>query len=137
MDANNKMSLTTRVLLGMIFGIAAGFMLRLFPADGVVHELELEFVDIVAGIFELDDERLERLKSRHIVSKEGDPYLILGADRNWDNKKLKAHHRSVIMKNHPDAMVARGVPPEFLKIANDRLAKINVAWDAICKERGI
>lgn len=45
MDANNKMSLTTRVLLGMVFGIAAGFMLRLFPTDGVVHEY------IVNGLF--------------------------------------------------------------------------------------
>lgn len=106
-------------------------------ADGIVHELELEFVSIVAAIFEINEDRLERLKSRHIISKEGDPYLVLGADREWDVEQLKVHHRKMILKNHPDTMVARGVPPEFLKIANERLAKINVAWDAICKERGI
>ena len=31
--------------------------------------------------------------------------------------------------------MARGVPPEFLKLANDKLSAINAAYEAIEKER--
>ena len=34
-------------------------------------------------------------------------------------------------ENHPDRLIARGVPEEFLRIANDRLAAINAAWERI------
>jgi DnaJ like chaperone protein len=34
-------------------------------------------------------------------------------------------------ENHPDRLIARGVPEEFLAIANRRLAAINAAYEAI------
>jgi DnaJ like chaperone protein len=43
----------------------------------------------------------------------------------------------LVRENHPDRMIARGVPKEFLAIANDRLAAINRAWDNIKRERGL
>ena len=106
-------------------------------ADHVIHERELYFVENVASIFGLDDKGFEAIKLRHVMPEEGDPYAQLGADRDWDNARLKAHYRSLVMENHPDRMIARGVPEEFLKIANDRIASINQAWEYICRERGI
>ena len=32
-------------------------------------------------------------------------------------------------ENHPDSLIARGVPEEFIKLANDKLAAINTAYD--------
>lgn len=106
-------------------------------ADGVIHELELGFVDIVSGIFEIDADELERIKLRHVMPEDGDPYVLIGAQRGWDNQTLKAHYRKLVRDNHPDRMIARGVPEEFMKIANDRLAAINQAWAHISKERGL
>jgi len=34
-------------------------------------------------------------------------------------------------------MIARGAPEEFLAVANEKLARINVAYEAIRKERGL
>jgi DnaJ like chaperone protein len=34
-------------------------------------------------------------------------------------------------------LIAQGVPEEFVQIANDKLAAINVAYDKIEKERGL
>jgi DnaJ like chaperone protein len=79
----------------------------------------------------------EGIKLRHVSPEEGDPYVILGADPDWSIEVLKKHHRKLVKDNHPDRMLARGVPEEFLRIANDRLAAINQAWDHICTERGI
>jgi DnaJ like chaperone protein len=35
------------------------------------------------------------------------------------------------VENHPDRLIARGVPEEFVRIANDRLAAINAAWERV------
>lgn len=40
-------------------------------------------------------------------------------------------------ENHPDMLVARGVPKELVTIANEKLSAINVAYDRIAKARGI
>jgi DnaJ like chaperone protein len=36
---------------------------------------------------------------------------------------------------HPDVMIARGVPPEAVKLAEDRLRALNQAWEEISKAR--
>lgn len=120
-----------------ILGDVLDGLFYIAKADGVIHELELGFVDIVSGIFEIDAAELERIKLRHVMPEDGDPYVLIGAQRDWDNQTLKAHYRKLVRDNHPDRMIARGVPEEFMKIANDRLAAINQAWAHISKERGL
>ena len=48
---------------------------------------------------------------------------------------MKARHRALVMENHPDRAIARGVPPEAVTIATERLAAINAAYDRIAAER--
>ena len=48
---------------------------------------------------------------------------------NTDNK--------LVADNHPDKLMGRGVPPEFVEIATRKLAAINAAYDSIAKERGL
>ena len=38
-------------------------------------------------------------------------------------------------ESHPDRLIARGVPEEFLAIANARLAALNAAYEQIEKSR--
>ncbi len=38
-------------------------------------------------------------------------------------------------ENHPDKLIARGVPEEFVRMANDKLASINGAYEKIRHER--
>jgi len=38
-------------------------------------------------------------------------------------------------ENHPDALIARGVPPPLVKIAENRTAAINAAYEQISAER--
>jgi DnaJ like chaperone protein len=46
----------------------------------------------------------------------------------------RIYHRAVA-QNHPDRLLARGVPEEFLTIATDRTAKLNAAYEEIEKDR--
>ena len=51
--------------------------------------------------------------------------------------ELKRHYRQLVAENHPDREIARGLPPEAVKIATERLAAINAAWERIAAERSI
>ena len=53
------------------------------------------------------------------------------------DEELKSHYRRLIADNHPDKLIARGVPKEFVTIATERVAAINAAYNAIAKDRGI
>ena len=110
-------------------------LFHIAKADGVVHERELAYLERVAEIFGFDDRGFSRLRERHVIGAAGDPYLVIGADPGWDDARLKAHHRALVLENHPDRLIARGVPEEFVRIATERLAAINTAWESIERQR--
>lgn len=100
-------------------------------ADGAVHEREIAYLERVAAIFGFDDAAFARIRERHVIGEDGDPYLVLGADPSWDFSRLRRRYLALVAENHPDRLTGRGVPIEFVRIANDRLAAINAAWERI------
>lgn len=71
------------------------------------------------------------------MRNDGNPYEVLGLGPEASDGELKSHYRREVQETHPDRLIARGVPEEFVRIANDRLAALNEAWAKICAERGI
>jgi len=106
-------------------------LFHIAKADEIIHENELLFLEEIAAVFGFDAVAFERIQARHMDAGIGNPYAILGADPNWDFDRLKAHYRHRVSESHPDRLIARGVPQEFVVIANDRLASINAAWDRV------
>ncbi|XYK80041.1 MAG: TerB family tellurite resistance protein [Labrenzia sp.] len=111
-------------------------LFHIAKADGVVHQSEISYLSEVAKVFGLDDREFSKALARH-VRKGGDPYEVLGIGAQAGDAELKAHYRREVQETHPDRLIARGVPEEFVRIANDRLAALNEAWAQICAERGI
>jgi DnaJ like chaperone protein len=104
-------------------------------ADGAVHRNEFAYLEDVGSIFGIEGVDFERIAARHVVPEEGDPYLILGVERTMDLAGIRRHYRKLVVENHPDKLIARGMPPEFIAIANERLAAINGAFERIERER--
>lgn len=111
-------------------------LFHIAKADGVVHQSEIGYLSHVAEVFGLDEREFSKVLARH-VRKDGDPYEILGIGPGASDTELKAHYRREVQDTHPDRLIARGVPEEFVRIANDRLAALNEAWAQVCAERGI
>lgn len=111
-------------------------LFHIAKADGVVHENEIAYLERVSEIFGLSSREFSRVMARH-VRGSGDPYLVLGLDEGASEDELKARYRQEVRETHPDRLIARGVPEEFVRIANDRLAALNDAWSQIRLERGI
>lgn len=112
-------------------------LFHIAKADGLVHENEMLFMDDIAEIFNIKGREYERIRLRHLEPEDGNPYVLLDADQSWNDDRLKAHYRKLIKENHPDRFMARGLPPEFVAIANERLSQINSAWSIIKLERGL
>lgn len=105
-------------------------------ADGVYHPGEAAYLDEVKRIFGLPDATYHQIKARHMPGVT-DPFEILGADPALDDKALRRHWRTLVRKLHPDRMLSRGIPEEAQRLAEERLAAVNEAWDQIRKARGI
>lgn len=111
-------------------------LFHIAKADGVVHENEVGYLARVAEVFGLDEREFSKVLARH-VRKDGNPYEVLGLGPEASDAELKTHYRREVQETHPDRLIARGVPEEFVKIANDRLAALNEAWAQISAERGL
>ena len=85
----------------------------------------------VARIFGFTEFEYQRIEAGHLGAGSADPYLILGLDHAATRDDVKRAYRRMVKENHPDALVARGVPPEFIAIANEKLAVINEAYRRI------
>ncbi|RMD88874.1 MAG: molecular chaperone DjiA [Alphaproteobacteria bacterium] len=101
-------------------------------ADGDYHEAEDAFLRRVAEIFGIDAQEFARIRAR--CGAAGDAWAILGLPPGTPMAQARARWRQLVRENHPDHMLARGVPREAVKLANDRLARINRAWEQIRKE---
>lgn len=106
-------------------------------ADGVFHPSEEQFLAHVAHRFGFSPTEFNYFKARHVGTVEADPYEVLGITPDIDNDSLKHHYHKLVLDNHPDRMIARGVPPEFVSLATKKVAAINAAYQELAKERHI
>ena len=91
----------------------------------------------VAKRFGFTDTEFSYIKARHVIAAKRNPYDVLGVKPAITNEELKSHYRKLVAENHPDKLMARGVPKEFVAIATEKVATINEAYEAIAKERGM
>jgi DnaJ like chaperone protein len=112
-------------------------LFHIAKADGKVSAEELEYLREVARIFGFEAADFARIRESHLGPDLGDPYNILGVTRAMDNAAIKAAYRKLVRDTHPDKLMAKGLPPEFLAMATERLAVINAAYDRVSKERNI
>ncbi|MCH7631266.1 MAG: DnaJ domain-containing protein [Proteobacteria bacterium] len=106
-------------------------------ADGVYHSAEDAYLKNVARIFGFSETEFEHIKAQHTGDAAEDPYNILGVGTDVSDAELKRIYRTLIKEHHPDRLIAKGMPEEFIAIANEKLAAINTAYDRIAKERGL
>lgn len=100
-------------------------------ADGFYHPGENEFLEDVAGIFGVPDTQFRAMRARFVPDAQADPFTVLGVTPDMPLTEIRKVWRQLVRENHPDRMVARGVPEEAIKLAEKRMIDINRAWEDI------
>jgi DnaJ like chaperone protein len=120
---------------GLLEQVLAGLH-QIARADGPINGREADFLRRVTQGFGLAPDAARRAGRSHFAtSMEDDPYTILGMERSAGNEALRERWKQLMRENHPDSLASKGVPPEFIAAASDRVARINAAYDMIKRER--
>lgn len=98
-------------------------------ADGVEHPRERELLEEAAKALKLPEGAFRRLRALHLGLETDDPFAVLGVPADATKAALKAAYRDLVREHHPDAMTARGVPAALVRIAEQRMAAINTAYE--------
>ena len=104
-------------------------------ADGIVTAEEAEYLETVSRVFGFSDREYRRIRNSHLGQDAEDPYLILGVEPDISDKDLKTAYRRAAAANHPDRLMARGLPKEMVGLATHKMAIINRAYAQILEER--
>lgn len=110
-------------------------LFHIAKADGVLHEREHLFLHRIAEIFQISEDHYHSIVARHLDLGEADPYVVLGVARNKSFDEIRTVYRKLVAENHPDRLIGRGMPEEFIAIATRRLSAINAAFEFIERER--
>ena len=120
----------SRVLVDLMEGL-----FHISVADGRWHPQEEAFLKDVANIFGVGDRCFRSLRARFVPDAQPDPYDVLGVDPDATITEARAAWKQAVRDSHPDRMLARGVPAEAVKLAEQRLIAINAAWEEISSKQ--
>ena len=110
-------------LLNNLFYIAA--------SDGQISLKEIDLLKSISQSFSFDENTFQRIFQMNLKDNTSDPYRILGVSRNDSDQEIRKKWIQLNKEHHPDNLIARGMPKEFIEQSNKELAAINIAYDKI------
>ena len=128
------------------------FLISLALADQTIEPAEHAALERVATLMGLGVAQLEQLlrmaqAQEHFHGQGGfaaqpgtsidDAYTALGVGSQVNDKELKRAYRKLMSENHPDKLIAKGVPEDMVKLATERSQEIQAAYEMVRKHRGI
>ncbi len=114
-------------------------MVKLAFSDGHFHKLEEDLLKKAKTVFRISDADYQSILDNYSVSgsREEKHYVILGCKKTDTIDTIKARYRKLVLEYHPDKVMAKGMPEEFIKFAQDKFREIQEAYEIIKKERNI
>ena len=116
-------------LLNNLFYIAA--------SDGQISLKEIDLLKSISVSFKFSEKDFQRIFQMNLNNKDADPYKLLGVNRTDDDKIIRKKWILLNKEHHPDNLIAKGMPKEFIEQSNKELASINLAYDKIKELRGL
>jgi DnaJ like chaperone protein len=123
------------------------FIISMAYADGDLHAAEERILRECARHIGFNDQQFEQML--HMASGQqhfhganssasiDDAYEALGVSSDASDKDIKRAYRKLMSQNHPDKLIAQGVPEDMIKIATEKSQDIQNAYELIKKSRGL
>jgi len=66
-----------------------------------------------------------------------DAYGMLGIEEGASDDEVKRAYKRLMNQHHPDKLVAKGLPEEMIKLANEKTQEIKAAYEQVKEARGL
>lgn len=121
LDSSSKLQ-----LMHLLFAVSA--------ADGHICKEELAVIEQIAAILHLSTQEYKSIRSMFIEETNW-AYQVLEIESTAGTDEIKKAYKAMAIKYHPDKVAYLG--EEVRAAANEKFRKVNEAYEAIKKERGI
>lgn len=124
---NQRAPYETRLqILHFLFGVA--------NADGSISKTELSKVEQIAAALGIRPSDMESIKAMFVKATDS-AYKILEISSSASDDEVKKAYRTMVKKYHPDKLQSKD--PALIKGAQEKFLKVQEAYEAIQKERGL
>ncbi len=111
-------------------------LLKIAWADGRLAPAEEAFIRSIATDLGLGRREYEECKALFSRGNLSAAYGVLEVSPAASNAEIKKSYRRLAREYHPDKLMAKGLPEDFMQFANEKLQAINEAYNMIKQSRG-
>ena len=109
-------------------------LFKLTAADGKLHHAEEDALKRIQNIFRINDQQFGSIKG--IYFSDSDKYYkVLNSTTKNTNDEIKSNYKKLVKEFHPDTIISKGLPDEFIQFATKRFQEIQEAYEKVRKER--
>ena len=107
-------------------------LFELALADGILHPKEDELLKKIPRIFRFDKNVYKSLYEKY-VDQNRNYYEVLGLSENSSFTEIKKAYLKKRKEFHPDTLIGRGLPEEFIGKAKEKFIEIQEAYEELEK----
>lgn len=125
------------------------FLITMAQADGEIDDSETQVLRACAASLGFNESIFLRLlqmaQAQHRFhhrqpqqqrrDSEAEAYRALGVNPDCNDRDLKKAYRRLMSENHPDKLIAQGVPEAMVRLATEKAQKIQSAYETLRKSR--
>ena len=107
-------------------------LFELALADGILHPKEDELLKKIPRIFRFDKNVYKSLYEKY-VDQNRNYYEVLGLSENSSFTEIKKAYLKKRKEFHPDTLIGKGLPEEFIGKAKEKFIEIQEAYEELEK----
>jgi DnaJ like chaperone protein len=109
-------------------------LFQVAAADGTFHSNEKTALNKIKDIFRISDLQFENIRALYF--KDLDRYYkYLNCTPESTDQEIKSSYKKLVKDFHPDSIISKGLPEEFMEFAAKRFQDIHESYNMIRKER--
>jgi len=112
-----------------------------YPLPLMQAMLKMRSARTTGGYSHNQQQQQQQQRQRHQRSAQTNnapfnPYQVLGVSREDNKATIRRAYKRLMSQHHPDKLVSKGLPPEMMKVAEEKAKHIQLAWERVKELKG-